>query len=277
MKVERFYLKESFPELGKNDCNAYVDCYIPDEMKEKELEVKKFPCLVICPGGGYGMVSEREAESVALQFLPEGYRIFVIHYSVEPNRFPQQLREVAGAMEILHKHAEEWICDTDNVAIMGFSAGAHLACQYSNRYDCPEIREIFPESKPVHKTILSYPVITATKPFAHEGSMLNLLGHEPVSPDEEGCSCELLVTENTPPTFMWHTAEDACVPVENSLIYAKALSAKKVPFELHIYPYGYHGLATVDKLTCVGLDEKLKHVHQWIEDCKKWLKLTDIK
>lgn len=275
MVVKQIYLKDYFPELGKEGCNAYVDCYIPKPMEEMVLEKDTFPCLVICPGGGYGMVSEREAEMIGLQFFSEGYRVFVVHYSVAPHRFPQQLREVAGAMEILHMHADEWKCDTENVAIMGFSAGGHLACQYSNRYNCPEIREIFPESKPVQKAILSYPVITQVKPYSHEGSFINLLGYAPETPEEEGCSCELLVTENTPPTFLWHTAEDAVVPVENSLIYAGALAAKKVPFELHIYPFGWHGLATVDSLTCVGLNEKVKHVHQWIEDCKKWWKMMD--
>lgn len=276
MKTERFHLKEFFPELGKDGCNAYVDCYLPKPMEEMVLEKDTFPCLVICPGGGYSSVSERESEAIALQFLPEGYRIFIVHYSIAPHRFPQQLREVAGAMEIIYKNAEEWKCDTENVGIIGFSAGGHLACQYSNRYDCPEIREIFPESKPVQKAILSYPVITATRPFSHEGSFMNLLGHAPATPDEEGCSCELLVTENTPPTFLWHTAEDAVVPVENILMYAHALSAHKVPFELHIYPYGHHGLATVDGLTCVGLSDKIKHAHRWIEDCKKWWKMMDL-
>ena len=115
-------------------------------------------------------------------------------------------------------------------------------------------------------------MITADKEYRHEGTILNFVGHEPKDGTEKGGSCELLVTEKTPPAFLWHTAEDTCVPVENSLLYAKALSAHKVPFELHIYPYGCHGLATVDKHTCVRLDEKVTRCHQWIEDCKKWLR-----
>ena len=272
MRVERYDLKETFPELGKEGCNAYVDCYLIDEMKEMQLEYRKHPCLVICPGGGYEMVSAREAEPIALNFLSEGYCVFVVHYSVKPHGFPQPLLEVAGVMELIHQNAEEWVCDAEDVAIMGFSAGGHLAAQYSNHYDCPEIRAVFPESRPVQKTILGYPVITSDKEYRHEGTILNFVGHEPKDGTEKGCSCELLVTEKTPPAFLWHTAEDTCVPVENSLLYAKALSAHKVPFELHIYPYGCHGLATVDKHTCVRLDEKVTRCHQWIEDCKKWLK-----
>ena len=274
MRVERLYLKEHFPELGKNDCNAYVDCYIVDEMKEMQLDYKLHPCMVICPGGGYGMVSAREAEPIALNFLSEGYCVFIVHYSVHPHQFPQQLLEVAGAVELIHQNAEEWVCDKDNIAIMGFSAGGHLAAQYSNRYNCPEIREVFPESKPVQRSVLCYPVITWEKKYPHAGTMKNFVGHEPVDGTEKGCSCELLVTENTPPAFIWHTTEDKTVPVENSLRYAHALSEHKVPFELHIYPFGWHGLATVDEHTCVGMNEKVEHCHQWIEDCKKWLKLT---
>ena len=273
MKTERYYLREIFPVLGNNGCNAYVDCYLPDKMHGIQLDTEQYPCLVICPGGAYMLVSERESEAMALKFISEGYRIFVLHYSVAPHRFPQQLLEVAGVVELIHQNVKVWCCDPDDIAIMGFSAGGHLACQYSNRYDCPEIREVLPNSKPVQKAILSYSVLTAKEPFVHRGSMENLLGHEPISPDEKGCSCELLVTEHTPPTFLWHTAEDRDVPVENSLLYAGALAAAKVPFELHVYPYGGHGLCTVDELTCVGLSERERYAHRWIGDCKKWLKL----
>lgn len=272
MIVQRHYLKEYFPQLGE-DCNASVDCYIPMQMEEMNREII-FPCMVICPGGAYAFVSEREGEPVAMNFISEGYAAFVVHYSVAPKGFPQQLREVAAVMEIIHMHAKEWHCDAGNVAIMGFSAGGHLVAQYSNRYDCPEVREVFPDSKPVQKTILGYPVITSLEEYTHGVTVFNFLsGHKPVTQDEKGCSCELLVSEKTPPTFLWHTAEDQVVPVENSLLYAKALAKHKVPFELHIYPFGWHGLATVDERINVGLTDNIMRSAQWLEECKKWLKL----
>jgi acetyl esterase/lipase len=277
MKVERIYLKEYFPELGANGCNAYVDCYIPSPIYEmgEEMANKKYPCMVVCPGGGYGMTSEREADVIGTQFLAEQYRVFVVRYSVAPHSFPQQIREVAGAMELIYKYADEWNADTSKIAIVGFSAGGHLVAQYTNRYDCPEIREIFPESKPVQASILSYAVLTADPQYTHGGTVFNYVGgHTPISMEEKGCSCELLVTEKTPPTFLWHTAEDAAVPVENSLFYAKALRDHKLPFELHIYPYGPHGLATADELTYVQIEERNRRPHKWLEDVKSWLKLV---
>ena len=247
MICERHYLKEYFPELGEQDCNAYVDCYIPDTIGI--VKDKKYPSMVVCPGGGYHGVSDREAEVIGLQFLSMEYRVFVITYSVAPHAFPQQLREVAGAMELIYQNAKEWSIDVNKIGIIGFSAGGHLAAQYSNRYDCPEVREIFPESKPVQASILSYAVLSADPRYRHAGTIRNFVGHaDPIDVTEKGCSCDLIVSDKTPPTFLWHTAEDQAVPVECSLLYAQALSAHKVPFELHIYPYGKHGLATADDL-----------------------------
>ena len=161
MRVEKLYLKDYFPELGKNDANAYMICYLPDSLAEKESGTERIhPAMVICPGGGYGMVSNREAEPIALKFLEMGFSVFVVWYSVKPHFFPQQLLEVAGAMELIHANAEDWEVDCSNISIIGFSAGGHLACQYSNRYDCPEVREVFPESKGVRSAVLCYPVIT---------------------------------------------------------------------------------------------------------------------
>lgn len=275
MIYETIHLKEHYPELGVDGCDAYVDCYIPSPVMDgnKEYGPKKHPAIIVCPGGGYGGTSRREAEVVGMHFLSEGYRVFVIYYSVKPHQFPQQIREIAGLMEIIYKNAQEWAIDTNKIGIMGFSAGGHLAAQYTNRYDCPEIRELFPESKPVQACGLCYAVLTAEKEYTHAHTMLNYIGHEPVDGADTGCACELLVSDNTPPTFLWHTAADQGVAVENSLIYARALSAHKVPFELHVYPYGQHGLATADELVYNEVTEQMAHAHQWIADMKRWLKL----
>lgn len=275
MKYEKIYLKDYYPELGENGCNAYVECYIPATIMECNLGEKVFPSVVVCPGGGYSYTSERESAVIATQFLPEGYRVFVVQYSVAPHGFPQQLREIAGAMEIIYKNAKEWHVDTNRIAIIGFSAGGHCAAQYSCRYDCPEVRELFPESKPVQASILSYPVITAEPKYTHGGTAYNFVGgHVPTDLEEKGVSCHLVVSDKTPPTFLWHTAEDEIVPVENSLFYAKALREHNVPFELHIYPYGQHGLSVVtDQVYAQPLNEKVKRAGKWVEDMKSWLKL----
>lgn len=265
MKYQVISLREKYPNLGGHAC---VECYIPEQFTNADplFNQRNWPALVVCPGGGYTMTSDREAEPIALKFVAENYRVFVVRYSVAPCHFPQQLREVAAVMELIHENAAEWNIDTQKVAIMGFSAGGHLAAQYSNRWNCPEVREIFPDSKPVQASVLCYPVITANERYSHAGSIINYNG--------TGASCEELVTAKTPPTFLWHTADDAVVPVENSLFYAKALSAHKVPYELHIYPHGTHGLATADDATIVYMDRWIEQVNGWLEEAKAWLKLT---
>ncbi len=265
MKYEVISLSEKYPKLGEK---AYVECYIPSLFTNADpvFNEQKWPAMVVCPGGGYGFASDREAEPIALQFTAENYRVFVVRYSCAPACFPQQLREVAAVMELIYENAENWNIDTKKISIIGFSAGGHLAAQYSNRWNCPEIREIFPKSKPVAAAVLSYPVITADEKYTHAGTVQNFNG--------PGASCEELVTAQTPPTFLWHTAEDATVPVENSLFYAKALSAHKVPYELHIYPKGYHGLATADGVTNIADDPWIRRAADWMDEVKSWLKLV---
>ena len=181
-------------------------------------------------------------------------------------------------MEIIYENADSWNCNTSKIAIMGFSAGGHLAAHYSTAFDCKEVREVFPESKAVNASVLCYPVITADPAHAHLGSFYNLLGKQEITQqDVEKYSCDRLVKENTPPAFIWHTAADNAVPVMNSLLYASALSKYKIPFELHIYPYGWHGLSTADYLTNDNINEKIDHVAAWVGCACKWLSLMDFK
>ena len=274
MKHELIHLKDTFPFLGNNGCDPTVEVILPYNMTEMGRQDRKRPCLVVCPGGAYAAVSQRESEPIGLHFLPEGYNVFLLTYSVAPNRFPTQLREVAAVMELIHRNADNWNCDTDRVAIIGFSAGGHLSAHYSTSYNCPEVREVFPNSHPVQASILCYPVITADPKYAHVGSIINLSGHDPLTAEDlEKYACEKLVSDQIPPAFLWHTAADNGVPVMNSLLYAGALAAHNIPCELHVYPFGGHGLATVDEHTNNGLDEKTAHAADWLPAVKKWLKL----
>lgn len=274
MRCETIHLKDHFPILGASGKDPLLTLYLPEPLQDEDLRNQKRPCVLICPGGGYCFVSDREAEPIALHFLSEGYAALILTYSIAPHRFPTQLREVAAAMELLHENAADWMCDAGRVAIVGFSAGGHLAAHYSNAFNIPEVREIFPESKPVQASILSYPVITADPAYCHPDSFRNLIGHDyPLSQEElNQFSCDRLVTGNTPPTFLWHTAEDGCVPVQNSLLYAQALAEHHVPFGLHVYPAGHHGLATVDELTNTGLDAITMEAKDWLRQAKRWLK-----
>lgn len=274
MLYENIHLKEYYAFLGDDGRAPTLTCYLPDNLSEMHREDQKHPCLLICPGGGYRMCSQREAEPVALHFLPEGYLVFVLTYSVAPHRFPAQLLEVAAAFDWITAHAERLHCDPERTAIMGFSAGGHLAAHYVNACCRPEVKAVFPNSHRVAASLLGYPVITTDPAYAHKGSFESLLGAYPQGEDARQFSCEKLVTQRTPPTFLWHTAADEIVPVENSLLYATALSRCHVPYEMHIYPYGGHGLSTADLQTNCVLPPEAARNRQWLDSARSWLAMV---
>ena len=274
MKTEALHLKEFYPFLGHDACDPVLTMYLPYNMPEMHQENIKRPCILICPGGAYAMCSQRESEPVALHYLTAGFNVFVLHYSPCPQRDPRQRLEVAAALELLYAHAEDWHCDTSRIVLLGFSAGGHLAAYYCNTYDAPAIRQIFPDSKPVRATILGYPVITADPAWTHQPSIEHLLGYYPT--DEAGLaavSCDRLVRPDTPPAFLWHTSTDGSVPVMNSLLYAEALTRRHIPFEMHVYPCGGHGLATADEHTCseAELYGCTGRAHRWLTESCHWL------
>lgn len=275
MIVKKLHLKDYFEFLGENKADPTLDIYLPDEANDR-VGYKR-PCMLVCPGGGYAFTSPREGEPIALDFLTSGFNAFVLNYTVAPARFPTQIREVAAAMELIYKNSDEWGCDVSKVSIIGFSAGGHLAGHYSTMFDCREVREVFPDSKCPNASVLSYPVITAEEGRCHSGSFENLVGHYPLTEEEfNRFSLEKCVKDNTPPAFIWHTASDACVPVYSSLAYADALSKYKIPFELHIFPLGAHGLSTCDIRTSNAVTQIHEYDSVWLGEVKKWLKLMNL-
>lgn len=259
---------------GQLSSPAKLTGYIIDPVSAAPGRLR--PAIVICPGGGYSMCSDKESEPVALQFLAMGYHAFLLHYSVAPNHFPTALLELAEAVAGIRDHAEEWKVDSDKILVCGFSAGGHLACSLGVFWN----REMV--QLPVNRTaeqikpnglILCYPVITAGR-HAHEGSFENLMGSEAVLRQEQRdlLSLDMQVGAHTPKTFLWHTFTDQSVPVENSLQLAAALRKQGVNFELHIYPSGVHGLSLANAETG-GSDER--HLEpcceSWIPLLKMWL------
>jgi len=230
--------------------------------------------VLICPGGGYAGTSAREAEAIAIEFNRVGYNAFVIYYSCYPNKHPQPIFDVTRAMCIIRERAEEWNVDSDKIAVIGFSAGGHLAGSLGVHWNKPYLLDVprmeSGKNKP-NALILSYPVISGGE-FAHRGSFDNLIGKDASAEMIDEMSLENHVSKDTPPTFLWHTVEDTCVPVENSLLFAKALRKNDIPFEMHIYPEGCHGLSLANEITWEGNDNLvIPHVASWIKLCTDWL------
>ena len=268
MKIETVHLREHYPLLSADGKDPILTCYMPDNLSEMNWEKRRHRSMVVCPGGGYSMVSSREAEPVALKLLAMDFYVFVLTYSVAPHRYPAQILEVAAAFDYIRSRAEEWNVDTQRIGIMGFSAGAHLAAHYSTAFDCAPVAEHFPNARAPFATVLSYPVISPET--AHTGSFINLIGPEKELSEASAMDAAKLVNDRTPRAFIWHTAADPVVPVVNSLMYAKALAEHGVPFEMHIYPDGYHGLSTSDGMSCDRDPVQETYDSQWLLAFKKW-------
>lgn len=227
--------------------------------------------IVIFPGGGYGHLAAHEGEGYARFLNEQGVSAFVLKYRLGSHgyRHPVMLQDAARAVRLVRSRASEWKLDVDRIGIMGSSAGGHLAATLLTHFDAGNPQAVDPvdrfSSRP-DLGILCYPVISMG-PLSHRGSRNNLLGENPSADLIEQLSNETQVTPNTPPCFLWHTVEDKAVPVENSMQFAAALKQAGVPFELHLYEQGGHGL---------GLGNRGGGpVLPWAGECVRWLGLRD--
>ncbi|MBQ8554790.1 MAG: alpha/beta hydrolase [Clostridia bacterium] len=230
----------------------------------------KRPSIVICPGGGYTHLSEREAEPVASVFAAMGFNAFVVWYRIAPNRHPAPVLDVASAVAWVRAHAEEYHADPDAIAVAGFSAGGHAAGSLGVRWhDAALMAELglTPDEVRPNAMVLCYPVITGGE-FAHRGSFLNLTGSEELAL-HAAHSLDALVTDAAPPTFLWHTWEDGSVPVENTFLMASALRKARVLTEVHVFPHGSHGLALANELTASP-----EHPEKAVPECAQWPELA---
>lgn len=226
---------------------------------------RKFPALIAVPGGSYEHCSKREGEPCAARWYSHGYNGFVLEYSCVDKPFPTALLELAEAVSYIRKNADELCCD-GRIILCGFSAGGHLCASLGVHFD--RYAELFAENIRPDKMILCYPVITAGE-YTHPLSAKNIA---PTDKLKALASLEKHVSETTPSTFIWHCADDTVVPVKNSLMFAAALSEKKVPFELHIFPKGGHGIAMCDSTTIKNNDPRYINpvAAQWFDLALRW-------
>lgn len=223
--------------------------------------------IIICPGGGYNFLSPRESEPVADEFCAAGWQAFVLRYSVGEGLGKKPLMELGRAVREVRVHADALGLQGKPVIVCGFSAGGHLAASLGVHWNDSTIFGSGTMHKP-DGLILCYPVITAGD-YKHKESIEALVGKS----DSSYFSLEHFISKHTPPTFLWHTMRDETVPVQNTILFAQGLAAYGIPAEVHLYPYGVHGLSLATDAVAEPEKGRLTdfHVAGWFEQCIAWL------
>ena len=237
---------------------AWVDFYQLDNLHEQN---ENLPALIICPGGGYEHVSERESEPLALAFLSQGYHVFILNYTVmskgtKYNFLNNNLLELHHVFELIYQNQKNWQINVDQIFLMGCSAGGHLAAWYSNEYQIYRPKGV----------ILCYPVTAFTFGWPNN---LNYFNFE--LPNNAGYNVAEMITSSTPPTFIWHTTDDPTVPVYNSLKYCERLAKHQVPFEAHLFETGPHGISLANRLTAPTANYINPCVQRWLNWASQWM------
>lgn len=292
-------------KLWEEENNAYMTTYILDDSVEFR-KGKKLPAVIVCPGGAYLGTSDREAEPVALRFTVQGMHAFVLRYNTyfkeftpdfsgpmtvhENSLYPNPLYDLGKAIATIREHADEWLIDADKIAICGFSAGGNLVGNMSVHWHDEFMKDkigVKSEMLKPNATIMGYPVLDyiMTSQLLNTNSesniskvvwqMANMATFGVEVPTEEqlySISPPYYVSEKTSPTFIWHTANDDMVFVQNSLKHAMELSKHKIPYELHVFEDGVHGLSLADETTAGQPEHVNESCQIWFDLAATWLK-----
>ncbi len=258
--MKTFPLYDSQVPLSVTEFVPTLTYYAPTEKTHDSA-------VVIFPGGGYSCRAPHEGDGYARFFQENGISAFVCDYRVKPESFPRPLLDARHAVRYVRAHASEYGIDPKKILVMGSSAGGHLASlvsTYRGELEGESEDSLSYMSPTPNGTILCYPVIDMVGSVTHQGSKVNLLGENlDLAPT---VSTSDIVDEVTPPAFLWHTNSDAGVNVANSYKYALALRQRNIPAEVHVFPYGRHGL---------GLAPEDPHVAQWAGLLLNWMTLMN--
>lgn len=260
-------------QIKVGEGSAPLRAYIPDGAPHGFFQENR-PAIIVFPGGGYSITYGGEAEPIALSYLSAGFCAFVLDYSVYPARFPQALLEGLSAIRFVREHAAEYGIDPNRISVCGFSAGGHLAACTGTLWNHPCLDGLLHGERTLYRPnamVLSYPVINPL----HRGSFLNLFEKNEEELTEEIIellSLDRQVSKDTPPTFLWHNADDGCVPVESSLMMGISLTLHKIPFEMRVWETGGHGCCLGTYVTKEGhkIDAPLD-CSVWVEESVKFL------
>lgn len=223
---------------------------------------KKVPAVVILPGGGYRGRSVHEGDDIARFYESCGFHAFVVDYRLAPNKFPAPMADAQRAIKIIRKNADDWAVDENRIFVVGFSAGGHLASSVVTMEDFSKIGDEYDDinCKPTG-AILCYAVTSAMDEDGRVVECVQNMFDSSIEPCEKYTTYKL-VDEKTCPCFLWHTSEDECVDVIQSLKFAAALAKNKIPYEMHIYPHGPHGL---------GLAKVWTDIRNWAQQSVDWI------
>lgn len=266
-------------KLNDNYPNATLSLFVHEE------ESSPRPAVIVCPGGAYFSLAEREADPIANFYYSQGFNAYVLRYSISPAPMRYNpLIELSFAIKFVRENAELHNTAPNKILTCGFSAGGHLAASGGILWNIPEVRDALgitsskaPEgiNRP-DGMILSYPVVTAGEHYANNFSIQNLSEHRPYTDDDiERFSLEKHVDTTTPPMFIWHTASDTGVPVKNAMLLVESYVRNGLSFEAHIYPFGPHGLSLATEETEDNNPEWVNpHAATWTALSVMWIKDT---
>ncbi|MEN2983642.1 MAG: alpha/beta hydrolase [Dictyoglomaceae bacterium] len=263
-----------------SDGRVYLKTYIHDQSNQADFQIKKRPAIIILPGGAFVFLSDREAEPVAITFMKEGYNTFVLYYSIgDYCKYPDILEEVSKAIWEVRRHSEKWNINPDAIVLMGFSAGANIAGMSATQWNNPSISKnlgVSSEAIKPNAVVLAYGPWDNTNTIQKDPKFYNPYAGK-IAKD---CTPELdiinYIGSHVPPIFMWHNLYDKYVPAINPIMAATKLIEYNIPFELHIFQGGEHGMSVCNSLS--SYDEKSKklvkenpNVALWVPMCVNWL------